>query len=152
LEGGSLSVPPKEAKPKNPASVSDRYFELVREFPLVPITSQSQNDAAAEVIHRLLQEELDGGGQAYLDVLSDLAATYEASLEAGDEPESPAERLRQFMELNHFTQVAFAKRTGIQQATVSDVLNAKRNFTTEQILSLSQCFKLRPGYFLGEPA
>ncbi len=50
----------------------DTYFKLVRRFPLTHLRDDEHFEAAREVMLRLLEEELDEGGQEYLDVLTDL--------------------------------------------------------------------------------
>jgi antitoxin component HigA of HigAB toxin-antitoxin module len=147
----SLRMTARAAKRVRKSPVAtDLYFELVRQFPLAPIMNDEHLDAALEVIGRLLRETLDTGGQAYLDVLSDLVATYEES-QWEETPATPAERLRDLMLDAELTQQAFASETGIGQSTVSAVLNGKRLFTAEQMASLGKHFRVDPGYFLGTP-
>src|SRR5437764_10183324 len=56
----------------------DRYLELVRQFPLRPLRSDSDLDAAIAMIDSLLdQVRLSTPEQDYLDVLSDLVEAYE---------------------------------------------------------------------------
>ena len=59
------------------AKLPDTYFELVRRFPLVTVHDDVHLGEAQRVIDELLQTELDAGGEAYLDVLSDLVGRYE---------------------------------------------------------------------------
>ena len=59
--------------------VGNEYFELVRRFPLRPIASASDLNAATAVIDDLIaRESRTADEDAYLDVLSDVVAKYEA--------------------------------------------------------------------------
>jgi len=51
----------------------DRYFKLVRKFPLRPLRSDKELSAAIKVIDSLIvRGDLDSGEQDYLDVLTDI--------------------------------------------------------------------------------
>jgi hypothetical protein len=52
-------------------TISDSYLALVKRHPLMSIRSETELDAAQAVIDDVLRVELDAGGQAYLDALSD---------------------------------------------------------------------------------
>ena len=45
----------------------DRYFELVRRFPLVRIANDSELADALATVDDLLTREMDAGQEAYLD-------------------------------------------------------------------------------------
>src|SRR5438876_8737664 len=56
----------------------DRYLDLVRQFPLRPLRTEADLDAAVAVIDALIdQPRLAPAEQDYLDVLSDLVEAYE---------------------------------------------------------------------------
>src|SRR5215218_5275839 len=57
----------------------DRYLELVRRFPLRPLRTGADLDAAVAVVDGLLdQDRRSAPEQDYLDVLGDLIGAYEA--------------------------------------------------------------------------
>ena len=58
---------------------SDRYFELVREFPLKPIRTQQQQRLAQDAFNRLalFEGELPAPEQDYLDALVILLEAYD---------------------------------------------------------------------------
>src|SRR5438034_531118 len=57
----------------------DRYLDLVRQFPLRPLRSDADLDAAVAAIDGLLDRpKLTAPERDYLDVLSDLVEAYEA--------------------------------------------------------------------------
>ena len=62
-------------------AMADRsYMALIRRFPLRPIRTRRQYQAASKVMDQLAlrgETELDAGEADYLDVLSDLIEAYE---------------------------------------------------------------------------
>ena len=123
------------------------YFEWVRRFPLIHIRDDTHLEAAAAVIDRLLRDDLDEGGQEYLDALTDLVETYEAEHVAiPDAPE--ADVLRELIRANGFSQPTLAKKVGIAQSTLSAVLNGTRSLTKAQVITLSRFFHVSPTVFL----
>ncbi len=122
------------------------YFVLVKRFPLAHIRDDAHLDAAVEIIDRLLQEDLDDGQQAYLDVLTDLVEAYEDKHVLIPDA-SEAGVLRELMNANRLSQLALAKRVGISQSTISAVLNGTRSLTKSQIESLAKQFKVSPSAF-----
>lgn len=129
-------------------SVSESYYTLVREMPLLPIAGEAHLDAALAVIDRLVRRPIDDGEQGYLDTLSELVIVYETA-HRSRQTRTPADRLRAVLEQSGLTQVEFAHQTGISQSTVSAVLNGRRFFTAEQMRHLGKKFRVSPGYFLG---
>src|SRR5258708_40321047 len=76
----------------------DRYLDLVRRFPLRPLRSDADLDAAVAVIDALIDRpKLTAPEQDYLDVLSDLVAAYEAEA-VPMRPVGDAELLRFLLE------------------------------------------------------
>ncbi len=125
----------------------DTYFELVQEFPLTHIRTEPQLDAAQARIDRLLQEDLDEGGQEYLDALTDLVETFEA--EHFPIPDaSEADVLRELMRQHSLTQAGLTKEVGIAQSTLSAVLNGTRKLTRNQVTALAGFFRVSPAVFL----
>ncbi len=125
----------------------DTYFELVQEFPLTHIRTEPQLDAAQARIDRLLQEDLDEGGQEYLDALTDLVETFEG--EHFPIPDaSEADVLRELMRQHSLTQAGLTKEVGIAQSTLSAVLNGSRKFTRNQVTALAGFFHVSPAVFL----
>lgn len=125
----------------------DRHLELVRRFPLRPLRTDADLDAAVEVIDSLIdRDELSSPEQDYLDVLSDLVEAYEDEAvpvrRAGD-----AEVLRFLIEAKGVTQAQAAKGAGIAESTVSEVLAGKRKLNRAQIGKLSRYFHVGPGAF-----
>lgn len=125
----------------------DRYLELVRRFPLRPLRTDADLDAAVAVIDSLIdQDELTAPEQDYLDVLSDLVETYEAEA-VPMKPVGDADMLRFLIEQKGVTQVEAAKKVGIAESTISEVLAGKRKLNRLQIGKLARYFHVEPGAF-----
>jgi HTH-type transcriptional regulator / antitoxin HigA len=126
----------------------DRYLELVRRFPLRPLRTDADLDAAVTVIDSLTdQDELSVPEQDYLDVLSDLVEAYEE--EAVPIKSVPdADMLRFLIEAKGVTQVQAAKEAGIAESTISEVLAGKRKLNRTQIGKLARYFHVEPGAFV----
>ena len=124
----------------------DSDFALVRRFPLVRIRTDADLAAALAVMDDLLTQELDAGGEAYLDVLSSLARAYET--EHHPVPDATAaEVLRELIGANGLTATAVASRAGLAPATVSALLAGRRPPTPEQAAALAAVFRVRPTAF-----
>ena len=125
----------------------DTYFKRVRRFPLVCIRDDRHLAEAQRVIDAMLQEELDPGAEAYLDVLSDLVSRYED--EHHPVPDATqAEVLALLLESNGMSQADLVRKTGIAKATVSDLVAGRRTPTVEQMGTLAKLFHLSPAVFL----
>ena len=123
------------------------YFDLVKRFPLTHIRDDAHLEEATGVIDRLLREDLDEGGQEYLDALTDLVETYEVEhVTIPDAPE--ADVLRELIRANGLTQPNLAKKVGIAQSTISAVLNGTRSLTKKQVVTLARFFHVSPAAFL----
>jgi HTH-type transcriptional regulator / antitoxin HigA len=125
----------------------DTYFQLVQQLPLTHLEDEEHAQAAQEMIDRLLQQELDRGEQAYLDVLTDLVEAYEDEHVLIPDA-SEADVLRGLMTANGLSQHVLARKVGIAQSTISAVLNGARSLTKEQVVALAKLFHVAPGAFL----
>jgi HTH-type transcriptional regulator / antitoxin HigA len=123
------------------------YFKLVEEFPLMPIRSDAHLVAAQKMIDKLLEQELDQGGEAYLDVLTGLVEAYEDEHEPFPDA-SEADVLRELMSSNRLTQATLAKQVGIAQSTISAVLTGARSLTKEHVIKLANFFHVAPAAFM----
>lgn len=126
----------------------DRYLELVRAFPLRPLRTDADLDAAVAVIDALIdQDELSAPEQDYLDVLSDLVEAYEEET-VPIKPVGDAEVLRFLIEAKGVTQAEAAKQAGIAESTISEVLAGKRKLNRTQIGKLARYFHVSPSAFV----
>ena len=128
-------------------TLTDTYFELVRQFPLVSIRNDRQLRQAQVMLDSVLRMELDGGRQAYLDALSDLIELYED--EHVSIPDAPAAEVLRFLLDSHgLSQHKLSKTVGIAQSTISAVLAGSRELTVEHIGKLSAYFGVSGSVFL----
>jgi HTH-type transcriptional regulator/antitoxin HigA len=133
---------------KNAArSLPATYFKLVKQFPLAHLQSEDDLIVAQEIIDRLLEQDLDEGAQAYLNVLTDLVEAYENEHEPIPDA-SEADVLRELMRSNQLSQARLAKTSGIVQSTLSAVLNRSRSLTKDQVVTLAKLFRVSPNAFL----
>jgi HTH-type transcriptional regulator/antitoxin HigA len=125
----------------------DRYLELIRLFPLRPLRTGTDLDAAVAVIDSLIdQDELAPPEQDYLDVLSDLVEAYEAET-IPIAPVGDADVLRFLIEQKGVTQAEVARSTKIAESTISEVLAGKRTLNRTQIGKFARFFHVEPGVF-----
>jgi HTH-type transcriptional regulator/antitoxin HigA len=129
----------------------DAYLALIRRFPLRPIRSEDQLDAAFGVIDELTdRDDLSAAEADYLDVLGDLVERYEdrhvEMPRVGD-----AAMLRCLMEEKGISQADVVRGAGISKTVLSLVLNGKRDLTREHIEALSKYLGISPVVFL-DPA
>jgi HTH-type transcriptional regulator / antitoxin HigA len=137
-----------DAKTAAPArTLPATYYQLVKRFPLTHVRDDAHMEEATGVIDRLLREDLDEGGQEYLDALTDLVETYEAEhVTIPDAPE--ADVLRELIRASGLTQPNLAKKVGVAQSTLSAVLNGTRSLTKAQVITLARYFHVSPAAFL----
>jgi HTH-type transcriptional regulator/antitoxin HigA len=125
----------------------DRYFELVRKFPLRPVRSDEELNAAIKVIDSLIvRGDLDSGEQDYLDVLTDLVEKYE-TVEHPMPPVPESTLLRHLIEARGITQSKLAADRKILMSTISAVINDKRRLTRRQVAVISQYFGVPQSVF-----
>jgi len=128
----------------------DRYLDLVRQFPLRPLRTDADLDAAVTVIDALIdRSRITAAEQDYLDVLSDLVEAYEDET-IPMRPVGDAELLRFLVEQKSVTQAEAASGAGIAESTISAVLGGKRKLNRTQIANLARYFHVEPGVFLSE--
>jgi HTH-type transcriptional regulator/antitoxin HigA len=126
----------------------DRYFELVRAFPIRPLHTDAELDQAVAMIDSLIdREELAPEEQDYLDVLSDQVEKYES--EQHPLPAvSEADMLRHLIEAREITQLKLSADTGIVESTISNILSGKRGMSRNHIAALASYFKVSPAVFI----
>ncbi|HUT88402.1 MAG TPA: helix-turn-helix domain-containing protein [Thermoguttaceae bacterium] len=130
-----------------PGDLQDRYVELIRQFPLRPIRSDDELDAAIRVVDSLVgRPALAPEEQDYLLVLSDLVERYEAEAHP-IAPLSDADMLQHLIEAKGVPQTEVARATGIADSTISEVLSGKRSLNRTHIGKLARYFAVSPEVF-----
>ena len=126
---------------------SERYLELLGKFPLRPIRTEAELDAATEVIHELIDQDTRTTAEDdYLGVISDLVEQYEEVHYPMGEV-TDAGMLQFLMEVQDRTQTDVARGAKIAASTVSEVLSGKRKLNRTQIGKLARYFHVGPGVF-----
>jgi HTH-type transcriptional regulator/antitoxin HigA len=125
------------------------YLALIRRFPLRPIHTDAELEAASGVVDELIdRDSLSPGESDYLDVLGDLVEKYED--EHVEMPHvSDGTMLRSLMDEKGVRQSDVARGTGISKTVLSLVLNNKRDLTREHIVAISKYFDVNASSFLG---
>ena len=133
--------------------IDNGYFELVRRFPLKPITSEAELKRAIEIVNELVDrgfKDLTHGEEAYLDVLSDVVEKYE-NMHHPIPDAGPVEILKFFIEDRNTNQRAVALGSGIAVSTISEILAGRRQMNLEHMQKLAAFFKIDAGVFLPKP-
>src|SRR4051794_10441063 len=95
-------------------TLPDTYFELVQQFPLTRIRDEGHLAQAQEFLDNLLRQDLDEGGDTYLDALSVFIEHYEEEHEpSSDAP--PEDVLRELINSSRLSQQQLSKAVGIAQ-------------------------------------
>jgi len=127
--------------------LSESYLALIREFPLRPLRSEADLDAAIAMTHKLIDKKgRDAGEEDYLEVLAGLIHAYEAEVDPLPELD-PVAALRFLLETNGITQAQLAEETGLAMATISEILNGKRRISAKARESLAKRFKVCSSLF-----
>jgi HTH-type transcriptional regulator / antitoxin HigA len=140
---------PRRTKTTAWGEADPAYLTLIRRFPLRPIRTEAELDAAAAIIDELTGlDDLSSTESDYLDVLGDLVEKYED--EHVEMPHvSDAEMLRSLMDEKGVSQADVVRGTEISKTVLSLVLHGKRDLTREHIEVLSRYFGVNPAAFLG---
>lgn len=134
-------------KGKKKELADERYFDLVKKFPLQPIESEEQNDTAGEICANLARrfKELSAGEKAYLAVLTVLMEKFEEQWDEELDVE-PRELVQFLMEQNDLSQKDLIPIFGTS-SRISEFLGGKRELSINQIRGLSRKFSLSPTAF-----
>jgi HTH-type transcriptional regulator / antitoxin HigA len=128
-------------------SYQRHYLGLVRTYPLRPIRSEKELDAAIRRIDALLDKpRRNRAEEDYLEVLGNLVERYETEKNP-EEPVSDAAMLRHLLDARAVPQVEVARVTGIANSTISAVLHGNRSLSRDHIGRLATYFHVAPGVF-----
>jgi HTH-type transcriptional regulator / antitoxin HigA len=127
-----------------------RYRQLMNKFPLRPILTKKDANAATEILDKLFPKDSyeDPGEEAYVIVLARLLADYEEKHEPPPDKLSGLRALQYLVDEHGIKQSELSKLLGISQAAVSMILRGERPITAEHARRLGKRFKLDPGTFL----
>lgn len=134
-------------------SVADDYLRLVKEFPLRPIRTQREHDAAMAVVGKLAVRDegtLTPGEQDYLDALTAFLEMYDESCGEDAERIDPLTLLRELMEHRGMSVTDLGALFG-SKGVASDILRGKRPLTLRRIYTLAAHFRVDPAAFVPRP-
>ena len=127
------------------------YLALIDRFPLRPLRSERDYDAATAVLDALVvrpEGSLDTGEQDYLDTLTMLVDAYDREHEEVDlEQHDPVTMLKYVMQESGMTQADLGRLLG-NRALASLILNGHRQLSKSHIRKLAEHFKVSPALFL----
>ena len=138
------------SKRRGAGRLSDRYLDLIRQFPLRPLRSEADLKEATGILDRLFgREDVDPGEEDYVHVLAGLVEEYEAERAAIDVSKiSAVDLLRHLMDERGMSQIELARLLGVGASAVSMILSGQRPLTAEHARRLGRHFALNPGVFL----
>lgn len=126
----------------------NRYLQLIEQFPLRPIRSDSDLAKATAVVgHLAVSPRLTRDERDYLDVLSDLIERYEDEHHR-IEPRSGPGLLAFLLKENGLSAAQLARETGIAKSTLSAILNGRRVLSLAHVIAFCRRFRLEPSAFL----
>src|ERR1700722_16873542 len=127
--------------------LSDTYLNRIKEFPLTSIRDDEHLAEARTVLNRLVMSDLDKGSQDYLNALTDLVEKYEdKNVAILDAPAKDV--LRLLMESNELSQSKLAKKVGIPQSTISEILAGTKQMTVNHMIKIAAIFGVGPAVFM----
>jgi len=131
-------------------TVTDSYFDLIREFPLRRIKTASEHQQATKLLLRLWSLPTDQGTLEYLDVLVDLIVDFEkrSGWVVDTSDVSAADLVRHRLEAREMSVSALARQIGVSQSNLSDMLSGKRGWSKTAIRGISEFFNIRAERFL----
>jgi HTH-type transcriptional regulator/antitoxin HigA len=130
------------------------YRALLDAFPLRPIRSEREYDAAAEVLNKLAvrpEGDLNADEQDYFDTLTLLVEAYDEEHYADLEPGDPLDLLKYIMQESGTTQAELGRLLG-NRALASLILNGHRHLSKTHIAKLATHFRVSPALFLSTGA
>jgi HTH-type transcriptional regulator / antitoxin HigA len=126
---------------------NDRYLELVMQFPLRPIRSETELDEAIRMVDSLLaKKSMLPEEEDYLDVLGDLVKRYESDNHPMP-PLSDADMLNHLLEARCISQSELARAVNIADSIISNVLCGKSSLNRDQLGRIAHFFKVSPNVF-----
>jgi len=131
--------------------VKDSYLELVKRFPLVPIKTESQYDAAIAFLKKLAirdESSLDVGEAAYLDALTLFVEDFQNTHHlAGMGGMSAVEAVKYLMNEHAMTPADLGRVLG-NRSLATQVLHGGRQLSKSNIIALARHFGVSTALFL----
>lgn len=127
---------------------SSEFIQLIRRFPLAPISSRAQHTEAMSMLSELAQKtKLSTAESDYFDVLSSLVSNYERDA-VSPAAATPQAVLRFLMEQNGLKSSDISRITDVHRAHISDFFAERRNLPRHAAAKLGAYFKADSAIFL----
>jgi len=129
--------------------VTDRYLELIHEFPLKAIRTKAQYQQATQIASRLAirgERALTAGQRDYLDALMILIEAYDLAQQPWQKT-SGLELLNHLIEQHNMSLSDLGKIVG-SRPLASLILLGKRDISKEVMRRLGAHFKVDPAVFM----
>jgi HTH-type transcriptional regulator/antitoxin HigA len=129
---------------------SPSYLALVGRWPLRPIQTETDYEAAGKVLDALVvRTDLDRGERDYLGALELLIEAYDDEhFPDMQDDRPPHERLKALMDSSGMTPAELQQVLGASQTLVSMMLSGKRELSKKTISILASHFRMDASYFL----
>lgn len=127
--------------------ITEKYLELINQFPPRPIFNDDDLEMTQEVINQLLDKpSLTSAEEDYLEVLGTLVYNYEQKQGDLIPDIYGVDLLKVLMEEHNLKQkdLVFIFKT---ESIVSDILKGKRQLTNRHIQELAEFFHVSPAVF-----
>ncbi len=148
MSGRLSPIPAQAIAPAKP-----KYLALVRKFPLRPIRSEEENEAALAMLESLGERQrvraLTPEEHDYIAVLAKLIEEYENKRYPRG-PVTGAAMLTHLIEAKGITQAQLAAETGLAESTVSQLVRGTRPFARRHIQVFARYFGVDPVLLLGD--
>jgi HTH-type transcriptional regulator/antitoxin HigA len=133
--------------PEHP--VDARYLDLIHRFALRPIHDDDELEQASAMADALvIRSDLSKAEEDYLAVLSTLIERYEAEHHPMSDATTPAEFLRDLLEVSGMTSYRLAAETGIGVSTLSEILSGKSGVSPRVRKILAAHFHVEEAAFI----
>ena len=138
-------------KHRQNGQLSPDYLALINRFPLRPLRTERDYDAAVRVLDALVvrpEGSLRRGEQDYLDILTMLVEAYDQEHFSDELADTdPLCMLKYLMSESGMTQADLGRLLG-NRALASLILNGHRQLSKSHIRKLADHFKVSPALFL----
>lgn len=130
--------------------MDEKYLALLQQFPLLPIASGAEHQAAKAMINNLILRDgtLSATEIGYGQVLIQLVQTYEKNHMANFFNDVPGNEALEYLLSEHdMPQTEVAKIAGVSRQNINDFLKGRRGLPKEAQLKLAKHFKLQHSVF-----
>ncbi len=135
---------------KRSSKALSKYLALIQDFPLRPIRTDREMNAATNILDRLFASpKLSRDEEDYVQVLAGLVERYEEEHDPIDVSNiTPVEMLKHLMEENDMTSADLANLLDIGPSAVSMIFSGKREISKANAKTLAERFSVNVSVFI----